>query len=187
MRHQRSLLLDLTILAALGAVVAAARALFGDALGAVGVAFAVTPVIDAAAWVEKLIRKVQGAAQDWEAGVRNPSTSPVGGMKKAKGRFKTEMQAALNEDRWGKAIDRLTDEEIAAAAIAAGGARFVQGVTSRQPKVLAAVQALQPKVAALKARLDAMPVDTDQQREQKMLEAMRGMKAIGRELAGLAR
>jgi hypothetical protein len=42
-------------------------------------------------------------------------------------------------------------------------------------------------VAALKGRLDAMPVDTDDQREKKMIEAKRGMQAIGRKLAGLAR
>ena len=72
-------------------------------------------------------------------------------------------------------------------AVAATGARFTQGVSSRSSKITAAIATLQPKVAALKARLDGLPVDTDAQREAKMLEAKRGMQAIGRELAGLAR
>ena len=145
------------------------------------------PIIDAAAWAEKMIRKVGQSATDWENGVKNPSTSPVAAMRKAKGRFKDEMTKAIAEGRWDKAIDKLTDDQIIAGALAAGGGRFVQGITSREAKVRAAIAALQPKVAALKQRLDAMPVDNDQQREAKMLEAKRAMQAIGRELAGLSR
>jgi hypothetical protein len=119
--------------------------------------------------------------------MQNPSASPTGNMKKAKTRYKTEVQASLAEDRWGKAIDRLTDEEIAAAAIAVGAGAFTQGISARAGKIRAAIAALQPKVQALKARLDAMAVDTDQQREAKMIEAKRGMQTIGRELRGLGR
>src|ERR687892_774122 len=112
------------------------------------------PVIDPTAWAEKMLRKVGQSATDWENGVKAPSTSPVGAMRRAKGRYKNEMQASLNDDRWGKAVDRLTDEAIINGAIAAGGSRFVTGVQSRSAKITAAIAALQPKVAALKTRLD---------------------------------
>jgi len=144
-------------------------------------------VIDATAWAEKMLRKVSQSGGDWETGVKNPSASPVGQMRKAKQRWKNQVQQAITDDRWGKAVDRLTDEAIIAGAVAATGARFTQGVSSRSSKITAAIATLQPKVAALKARLDGLPVDTDAQREAKMLEAKRGMQAIGRELAGLAR
>lgn len=158
-----------------------------DVLSGAGIAFAMAGVVDANAWAEKMLRKVSQSAQDWENGVKNPSTSPTAAMKKAKGRFKDAVSKALADDTWGKAIDRLTDDQIIQGAIAAGGSRFVQGITSREAKVRAAIGQLQPKVAALKAKLDAMPIDNDGQREQKMLEAKRGMVAIGRELAGLSR
>ena len=147
----------------------------------------VQPVADAAAWAEKMLRNAANASQDWERGMQNPSASPTAQMKKAKTRYKTEMQTALTEDRWAKAIDKLSDEEIIAAAMKAGGGAFVTGLTNRSEKVLKAIQSLQPLVVSLKARLDGMPTDTDQQRETKMIEAKRGMQAIGRQLAGLAR
>ena len=63
-------------------------------------------VVDAGAWAEKMLRKVGQSAQDWENGVKNPSTSPVAAMRKAKGRFKDEMTKALAEGRWdGTIID----------------------------------------------------------------------------------
>lgn len=158
-----------------------------DPFSASGVALGMAGVIDANAWTEKLLRKVGQSGTDWENGVKNPSTSPTAAMKRAKGRYANEMAASLQEKRWDKAIDKLTDQDIIEGAIAAGGGRFTAGVTSREPKIRAAIQALQPKVAALKARLDAMPIDTDANREAKMIEAKRGMQAIGRELAGLGR
>lgn len=180
---QRSLIL-VTVTFGLAAVVSS---WLGDLFSGGGVAFAMAGVVDASAWADKMLRKIGQSATDWENGVKNPSTSPVGGMRKAKGRYKDEMNKSLTEDRWGKAVDRLTDEVIIAGALAAGGGRFTSGVSSREPKIRAAIALLQPKVAALKTRLDGMPVDTDDQREKKMIEAKRGMQAIGRELAGLAR
>lgn len=147
----------------------------------------VQPVVDSTAWAEKMLRNAGNAGGDWEKGVQNPSSSPVAGMKKAKARYKNEMLAALNEGRWDKAIDKLTDEMISAAAIAVGGQAFTAGIAARAGKIRAAIAELQPLVAALKGRLDGMPVDTDQQREAKMIEAKRGMQSIGRQLAGLGR
>jgi hypothetical protein len=147
----------------------------------------VEPVLSATAWAEKMLRNAGNAASDWERGVANPSASPVAGMKKAKKRWANEMTAAITEDRWGKAIDRLTDEEIIKNALAVGGGAFTAGLNARKDKVAEAIARLQPEVSALKGRLDALPVDTDDQREKKMIEAKRGMQAIGRKLAGLAR
>ena len=147
----------------------------------------VQSVPDAASWAEKMLRRVAGAGPDWEKGVQNPSSSPVAGMKKAKTRWKNQMQAAIAGDFWGKAVDRLTDDEIVAGALAVGGGAFTNGIAARAQKVRDAIARLQPKVQALKAKLDAMPVDTDAQREAKMIEAKRGMEAIGRELSGTAR
>ena len=177
-------LIVLTVLAVVGLVV---QLVHPEFFAGVGPALAMAGVIDASTWADKMIRKAEASGGDWEAGVKNPSTSPTAAMKKAKGRYKTEMTASITEDRWGKAIDRLSDADIVAGALAAGGARFVSGITSRRPKIVAAIAQLQPLVQALQQRLDGMPIDTDQQREAKMIEAKRGMQLIGRQLAGTAR
>lgn len=144
---------------------------------------AVRRILDPDAWATKQNNRAQAASSDWLDGVQNPSTSPVDAMRKAKGRYKAEVTKSLAEGRWDKAIDRLTDEFIASQATKAGAGAYSTGVSNGADVARAAIARLQPKVAALKTKLDAMPSETDAQREAKMLEAMRGMKAIGAELA----
>jgi len=135
-------------------------------------------VVDATKWADKMITRVKNASADWEAGVQRPRRSPTAAMKAAAGKWKTNMQKAITEDRWFKAIGTLTDDAIKAAAVKVGGQRFVDGVTAREQKVRDAIAKLQPKVSALSARIQAMPQDSDAQRETRMLENLRGMRAI---------
>src|SRR5262249_31774820 len=105
----------LRVVITLGAVAVVAALVGRDVFGAGAtsrIRFGMAGVIDSGAWTEKMIRKATASGPDWEAGVRNPSKSPTGQMKKAKGRFKTAMTQALADDSWGKAIDKLTDQDI---------------------------------------------------------------------------
>ncbi len=134
-------------------------------------------------WAAKQKTRAQAAAGDWLTGVQNPSRSPVEAMRKSAGRYKAEMTRALSEGRWDKAIARLTDDFIAAQATKAGAGAFSTGIENGADQARAAIARLQPKVLALKTEIDAMPSETDAQREQKMVAAMRGMKKIGEDLA----
>jgi|SRR6266705_4195137 len=135
-------------------------------------------VVDGNTWATKMINRVKNAATDWEQGVQNPRRSPTAAMKAAAGKWKTNMQRAITEDRWSKAVNQLTDDSIKAAAVKVGGGKFVDGITAREQKIRDAITKLQPKVAAVSARIQNMPQDTDQQREQRMVENLRGMRGI---------
>jgi len=135
-------------------------------------------VVDANTWATKMINRVKNASADWEAGVANPRRSPTAQMKAAAGKWKSRMQAAIQNDSWSRAINQLTDDSIKAAAAKVGGGKFVDGITAREQKIRDAITKLQPKVAALSSRIQAMPQDTDQQREQRMVENLRGMRGI---------
>lgn len=135
-------------------------------------------VLSADAWATKLLNRVKNAAADWEQGVQNPRRSPTAAMKAANGKWKANVQRAVTNDSYNKAVSTLTDSAIAAAAKAAGGQRFVDGVTSREPKVRAAIVKLQPKVQALSARIQGLPQDSDANREQRMIENLRGMRQL---------
>jgi len=134
-------------------------------------------VVDAGTWADKMIARVKNAGPDWEKGVQNPRRSPVAGMKAAAGKWKNNMQRAIQEDRWAKAVNGLTDDAIKAAAAKVGGGKFVDGITAREQKIRDAIQKQQPKVAALSTKIQGMPQDTDQQREARMVENLRGMRA----------
>ncbi len=138
----------------------------------------VAAVVDANTWATKMINRVKNASADWEAGVQNPRRSPTASMKAAAGKWKTNMQRAITEDRWSKAVNQLTDDSIKAAAAKVGGGKFVDGITAREQKIRDAITKLQPKVAAVSSKIQGMPQDTDQQREQRMIENLRGMRGI---------
>lgn len=138
---------------------------------------AVGAVVDAQHWADKMITRVKNAAADWEKGVANPRRSPVAGMKSAAGKWKNKMQAAIANDSWSKAVNKLTDDAIKAAAAKVGGGKFVDGITAREQKIRDAIAIQQPKVAALSAKIQSMAQDTDQQRETRMVENLRGMRA----------
>ena len=96
-------------------------------------------VIDSTRWADKQLARVKNAATDWEQGVANPRRSPTAAMKSANGKWKANVQKAVQEDRWGRAVAQLTDDKIKAAAVAAGGQRFVDGVTTREQKIRDAI------------------------------------------------
>lgn len=135
-------------------------------------------VLPADRWSDKLLARVKNSAADWEAGVANPRRSPTAAMKAANGKWKANVQRAVNEDRWSRAVSALTDDAIKQAAARAGGQRFVDGVTTREAKIRTAIAKLQPKVAALSARVQSLPQDSDANREQRMIENLRGMRQL---------
>jgi hypothetical protein len=139
---------------------------------------AVQPVLDPTSWANKMIERIQNAGQAWEQGIQNPRRSPTAAMKAANGKWKDRVTRAVQNDTWNKAISRLSDDQIAAQAKAVGGSALVAGVNARKQKIMDAIARLQPKVTAVVTRVQSMPQDTDQQREARMLENLRGMRAI---------
>jgi hypothetical protein len=103
----------------------------------------------------------------------------VSNMKRGKERWKVSMQDAIAKDLFGKAVDKLTDDEIINAAKAVGGSTWEQGLTSRQDKLQRAWEILLPKLKAHTDRINAMPNATDGDREKRMTENLRGMRALG--------
>src|SRR5258708_39711499 len=90
-------------------------------------------VVDATKWADKMITRVKNASADWEAGVASPRRSPTAAMKAAAGKWKMNMQKAITEDRWFKAIGTLTDDSIKAAAVKLARPRFVGRGTAPGP------------------------------------------------------
>ena len=59
-----------------------------------------------------------------------------------------------------------------------GAGRLVEGVTKREAKVDRFVKAWQPILADHVAKIDQMPAVTDSDMETRMLENLRGLKAL---------
>lgn len=127
----------------------------------------------------KMIERSRGATAAWEAGVQNPSKSPVEEMKKSGKKWELGVQNAIAKKLWDKAVAKLTDEEIATAAAKIGGATWAAGIANREDKIKRAFELFIPRLEALLRRIDALPTDTPEQREAKMVANLRGMRELG--------
>lgn len=128
---------------------------------------------------KKMLDRSRGAGQDWRAGLERSRGTITTNMKAAGGRWKQAMTDAISQDRWGKAVANLTDDQIISAALKVGDTAWLNGITSREDKILAAWNLLGPKLQAHIDKIAAMPNVTDGDREKRMVENLRGMKALG--------
>lgn len=151
----------------------------------IGNPITVTAVPSADKMVDKLIRNASRAGGDWLEGMQNPDDDPKEAAKRAAGKYQSNMDKALKEKRWEKGIDgRNLDEELATAA-AVGQRNFEGSFDARKAKIGRKFAQLQPMIVAVKAKIRAMKQDTDADREQRAVEAIRGMREIGRKLKGV--
>lgn len=127
----------------------------------------------------KMIERSRGATAAWETGVQNPSKSPVEEMKKSGKKWELGVQNAIAKKLWDKAVAKLTDQEIFDQAAKVGGGAWAAGISAREDKIKKAFDLFLPKLEQLLRKIDAMPTDTPEQREAKMLANLRGMREIG--------
>ena len=143
-------------------------------------------VAEADEWAEKQLTNAQAAGERWLANVLRPRKDPLTAALGAKGKYKNRVEESIREDRWAKGIAAVDEDEMFATITEGGAAPFVSGVQRRARKVRRVVGQLRPMVVALAETIDKMPIDTDAQREARLLAARRGMIAIGKKRKGIA-
>lgn len=139
-------------------------------------------VADAATWAEDMATAAKNKSAKWLANSLRPKKDPKERARKAAKKYDSNMRKALDEKRWDEGIDAY-DETLRMETIAAvGESGYSAGITSHAAKAKAKIAKLQPLVAALTVTLDAMPVDTPEQRAAKMVAARDGMLAVKKEM-----
>jgi uncharacterized protein YifE (UPF0438 family) len=137
-------------------------------------------------WADKMIRRAGEAADDWEKGVLSPRKHPIEAAIAANGKRKQRLMEAEREERWLKAMQRVDVDAMYHTIELVGKQAYSAGLAAREEKIRGKIGKLQPLVEALAKTIDAMPQDTDQQREARMLAARRGMIEIGKRLKGIS-
>jgi hypothetical protein len=137
-------------------------------------------------WASKQIERSMAAGPDWKKGVLSPRRHPIEAALAADGKRKQKLAEAEREGRWAASMRRVDVDEMYATIEDGGEDAYTAGIRRRQGKIKKKVGRLQPLVEGLAKTLDAMPQDTDAQREAKMIAAKRGMQGIGRKLRGIS-
>ncbi len=150
----------------------------------VGNPITIEKVPSADRWASKQIANAVNGAQNWVDGVQRPSADFKAAGLAAAGKWKARTQEAIQGDRFAKALAKVNVDEAIATAVAVGGAGFAAGIQAREAKIRRTVADLQPRVAAVKAAVDAMPQDTEAQRDARALAAIKGMREVGKSRKG---
>lgn len=143
-------------------------------------------VPEAADWADKQTANAEAASELWLKNVQRPKKNPIAAALKANTKYKAKMQESIAQDKFAKGLQKVDEDEMYAIIAARGSESFRSGVAARAVKVKRVVGDLRNRVVALTSALDAMPVDTDAQREAKMLAAKRGMQKIGKDRHGIS-
>lgn len=141
-------------------------------------------VISAEDITRKLVDRASDAAADWIKNLKAPKKHPIKEAIAAHGKYVDKMTVVIREGRQKKALEKVSDEDFLAGIDEAGEGAFRDGIDRKRGKVNRRFTVLQPLYEVLAKAIDAMPVDTEAQREKKMTAARRGMIVVGKARRG---
>ncbi len=142
------------------------------------------PGPDPARMTERLLRKTSAAGQDYVQGMQNPRRDPKAAAQRAKGKWANRVQQAITEDRYSKGIQSYDQAEAVAIATSDGGTAYTSGIAKRANKIARVHQKLAPLLGGVSQAIQAMPQDSDGQREARLIAARRAMINVGKQLKG---
>lgn len=129
-------------------------------------------------WVEKQIGNLQAVGeQNYRAGITHPRKDPIQAGIAAQPKYEAEMRKPEVLARREVSLRKTNMDEWGVMAETVGAARLVEGVVRRRFKVERAVDARHRVTSAIVAKIDAMPDVTDADRERRMLENLRMLRA----------
>ena len=130
-------------------------------------------------WVAKQIRNLSAVGeQNYREGITRPKRDPIQAGIAAQGRYEAQMRDASVLKRREAGLRRTNSDEWASMAERIGAGRLVQGVVERQFKVERAVATLHGKLGSHLQKIDSMPAVTDADNERRMVENLRGLRAM---------
>jgi len=136
-------------------------------------------VISPDEWVKRQLETLRSVGRtNYLQGIASPKADPIERGKETEGKFAEAMRKAIEEERRKKGLEKTSMAEWYKYAHDIGADKLVDGVLKREAKVKAFVSSWHPLLTELLAKIDALPEETDADREQRMLENLRGLKAL---------
>ena len=138
----------------------------------------ITRLIPPDQWRERQIGNLKAVGQkNYEFGIDNPKKDPIKAAIDAEDRWAERIKEAIEKGLRKKKLQKVTAEEWNTYGHAFAD-RLVPGVVKREPKVAAFIDAWHPKLLSHLSKIDAMPAVTDADMEARMIENLRGLKAL---------
>jgi len=139
----------------------------------------VTRIMPPDEWKKRQLETLRQVGQtNYQQGIARPKKDPIEAGIAAEDKWQARMRDAMEHRRRAKGLQTTNMNEWYNFAQSIGAGRLVEGVTKREAKVDRFVRAWQPVLTDHVSKIDAMPAVTDADMESRMLENLRGLKAL---------
>ncbi len=136
-------------------------------------------ILPADEWKKRQIETLKSVgARNYAQGISMPKKDPIEAGIQAQARYEEQMKKDEVLKRREAALKATNINEWYAYASDLGTNRLVEGVVKREKKVDKFVKGWQPLLLDHVSKIDELPDVTDADRENKMLENLRGLKAL---------
>jgi len=130
-------------------------------------------------WRKRQINNLKAVGQsNYAQGISMPKKDPIQAAIAAEDKWAARIRAAIEEKRRAKALQSVSMQEWYKYAAEIGANRLVEGVTKREAKVQKFVNAWAPMLQDHLSKIDQLPAVTDADMETRVLENLRGLKAL---------
>ena len=136
-------------------------------------------VISPEEWKNRQIDTLKAVGKkNYLTGIASPKADPIARGIATEKKYAEATRKAIDEERRKKGLEKTDMAEWYRYASTIGADKLVDGVTKREAKVIKFVSSFQPLLTSHLAKIDALDEETDSDRENRMLENLRGLKAL---------
>jgi len=140
---------------------------------------AVKRVISPEEWKNRQINTLKAVGRtNYTEGIKSPKADPIARGIETEAKFADAMRKAIEDKARKAGLEKTSMSEWYLYASTIGADKLVDGVTKREAKVKKFIDAFQPMLTSHLAKIDALAEETDSDRETRMLENLRGLKAL---------
>jgi len=136
-------------------------------------------VISPEEWKNRQLNTLKAVGRtNYLTGIASPKADPIARGIATEGKFADAMRKAIDTEARKKGLQKTDMADWYKYAHDLGADKLVDGVTKREDKVSEFVSTFQPLLSSHLAKIDALAEVTDADRENRMLENLRGLKAL---------
>lgn len=139
----------------------------------------ITRILSPEDWKRRQLDNLKDVGErSYKVGISKPKKDPIAAGIAAQDRYEAQMKKDEVLKRRKTQLEKTNMAEWYKYSSEIGAGRLVEGVVKREAKVDNFVRAFQPMLADHVSKIDALADVTDSDREARMLENLRGLKAL---------
>lgn len=136
-------------------------------------------VISPDEWVKRQIANLKDVGErEYKRGIASPKADPIARGIATEAKYAKRTREAIDAGRRKAALEKVDMATWYKYASEIGAGKLVDGVVKREPKVKKFVDGFHPALTSHLAKIDALPEETDKDMEDRVIENLRGLKAL---------